>query len=76
MAISALLCQTWSPEQIVGYQRMHGIPPLSFATIYRWMYAGKLPTVTVAVLRHKGKTTGTSGTTRTLSYWQLNPYTP
>ena len=54
-AISVLLCRTWSPEQIAGYQRTHGIAHVSFATIYRWMYAGKLPTVTVAALRHKGK---------------------
>lgn len=34
---------------------MPGIAHVSCAMIYRWMYAEKLPTVTVAVLPQEGK---------------------
>ena len=33
--ISALICRTSSPEQIAGFQQMHGIVQVSFANIYR-----------------------------------------
>jgi IS30 family transposase len=53
--ISALLHKTWSPEQIAAFHRINAIPSVSYATIYRWMYAGRLPLVSVHQLRHKGK---------------------
>lgn len=53
--ISALLHKTWSPEQIAAFHRINAIPSVSYATIYRWMYAGRMPQVSVRQLRHKGK---------------------
>lgn len=53
--IEARLCDTWSPEQIVG-RSMKG--KLSFKTIYNWLYRGLLD-VTAAVLRRKGRKAGT-----------------
>jgi len=53
--ISALLRTTWSPEQIAAFHRINAIPSVSYATMYRWMYAGRLPHVSVRELRHKGK---------------------
>lgn len=50
--ITACLLATWSPEQIANTVTK-GI--VSFKTIYRWLYSGILPTVTVRNLRHKGK---------------------
>lgn len=49
--IEEKLAATWSPEQIVGYL-FQG--QLSFKTIYRWLYSGKLR-VTLQVFRQKGK---------------------
>ena len=49
--IEEKLKATWSPEQIVG-SLFQG--KLSFKTIYRWLYSGKLH-VTLQVLRQKGK---------------------
>lgn len=49
--IEEKLKATWSPEQIVG-SLFQG--KLSFKTIYRWLYSGKLR-VTLQVLRQKGK---------------------
>lgn len=51
-SITACLLATWSPEQIANTVTA-GI--VSFKTIYRWLYSGILPTVTVGNLRHKGK---------------------
>lgn len=50
--ITACLLKTWSPEQIANTET---VGQVSFKTIYRWMYAGILPQVTVNNLRHKGK---------------------
>lgn len=50
--ITACLLATWSPEQIANTVTA-GI--VSFKTIYRWLHAGFLPTVTVRNLRRKGK---------------------
>lgn len=49
--IEEKLKATWSSEQIVG-SLFQG--KLSFKTIYRWLYSGKLR-VTLQVLRQKGK---------------------
>ncbi|MGD0035376.1 IS30 family transposase [Paenibacillus illinoisensis] len=46
---------TWSPEQINQRFRTEGLPAVSFKTIYRWIYAGRLVQGTLQVLRHKGK---------------------
>lgn len=50
--IADCLLKTWSPEQIANTQTLGQI---SFKTIYRWLYAGILPQLTVNNLRHKGK---------------------
>lgn len=49
--ITEKLDRTWSPEQIVG-RCFSGT--LSFKTIYRWVYQGRLQR-TASVLRRKGK---------------------
>lgn len=49
------LLQDWSPEQIEGRYKLEGIKIISFGTIYRWLYQGKLPRITIENLRHKGK---------------------
>lgn len=46
------LDQTWSPEQIAA-TIMKG--KISYKTIYRWLYKGKLKQGNLQVLRHKGK---------------------
>lgn len=46
---------TWSPEQITEKFSAQGKPRVCFKTIYRWIYAGRLATGEVRVLRHKGK---------------------
>jgi len=51
-AITEKLQATWSPEQIANTVTL-GI--VSFKTIYNWLYAGILPTITVKNLRQKGK---------------------
>lgn len=50
--IQQRLRETWSPEQIANTKTLARI---SFKTIYRWLYQGKLPQVTISVLRQKGK---------------------
>ena len=50
--IQKRLRETWSPEQIANTET---IGRISFKTIYRWIYQGKLPKVTTSVLRQKGK---------------------
>ena len=50
--IQQRLRETWSPEQIANTETKGRI---SFKTIYRWIYQGKLPRVTTSVLRQKGK---------------------
>lgn len=50
--ITEKLQATWSPEQIANTATL-GI--VSFKTIYNWLYAGILPTITVKNLRQKGK---------------------
>ena len=50
--ITDRLVATWSPEQIANTVTA-GI--VSFKTIYNWLYNGKLPTITVGNLRHKGR---------------------
>lgn len=50
--INEKLEATWSPEQIVG-RLFQGI--LSFKTLYRWIYQGKLNEGDLTVLRQKGK---------------------
>jgi IS30 family transposase len=37
--VAALLCEQWSPEQIVGYCRRHALLAISHETIYRWIWA-------------------------------------
>ena len=49
--ITEKLQLTWSPEQIVG-RLLQG--KLSFKTIYRWIYLGRIR-VPLEALRHKGK---------------------
>jgi transposase, IS30 family len=49
------LMMTWSPEQIAEKKRSEGKPFICFKTIYRWLYAGRLVTGQLSVLRHKGK---------------------
>lgn len=54
--ITSKLVETWSPEQIEG--RMKQDEPLlqvSFKTIYRWIYQGRLVKGNTSFLRHKGK---------------------
>lgn len=46
---------TWSPEQITERFRTEGRRAVSFKTIYRWIYAGRLVRGVLQVLRHKGK---------------------
>lgn len=46
---------TWSPEQITERYRIEGRDAVSFKTIYRWIYAGRLVRGVLQVLRHKGK---------------------
>lgn len=53
--LSEKLQLTWSPEQIAEQRRASGQPFVSFKTIYRWLYAGRLVAGEVKVLRHKGK---------------------
>lgn len=50
--IEEKLRATWSPEQIANTVALGTV---SFRTIYNWLYDGKLPTVSVQQLRHKGK---------------------
>jgi len=54
--LTTLLAATWSPEQIAGRLKEY-IPKqaLSFKTIYRWIYEGKLVQGNTIFLRHKGK---------------------
>ena len=53
--LEANLQQTWSPEQFAEHRRVNNKSFVCFKTIYRWLYAGRLVTGTVKVLRHKGK---------------------
>lgn len=46
---------TWSPGQIIGRFRVDGLPVVSFKTIYRWIYTGRLVRGVLHVLRDKGK---------------------
>ncbi|WDQ32186.1 IS30 family transposase [Paenibacillus marchantiae] len=46
---------TWSPEQISERFRTEGLSTVSFKTIYRWIYEGRLVRGELQVLRHKGK---------------------
>ena len=50
--ISDKIAEKWSPEQIV-----HTVlnETVSFKTIYKWIYQGKIPNVSEKDLRHKGK---------------------
>lgn len=50
--ITDKLLATWSPEQIANTATL-GI--ISFKTIYNWLYAGVIPTITMRNLRQKGK---------------------
>lgn len=63
--IEEKLKATWSPEQIVG-SLFQG--KLSFKTIYRWLYSGKLH-VTLQVLRQKGKR---QAPRETFGHWELD----
>ncbi|WIV21157.1 IS30 family transposase [Paenibacillus polygoni] len=53
--IEQRLHETWSPEQISMRYRLKGEPMVSFKTIYRWLYQGRMIRNTVQQLRHKGK---------------------
>ncbi|MDN8591243.1 IS30 family transposase [Paenibacillus sp. 11B] len=55
ISLEEKLQATWSPEQITERFRIEGLPSISFKTIYRWLYAGRLVRGTLQVLRHKGK---------------------
>lgn len=46
------LMKTWSPEQISN-TALKGL--VSFKSIYRWIYEGKINSNNLAVLRHKGR---------------------
>lgn len=54
--LTQALAATWSPEQMEGRlkleQPQHAV---SFKTIYRWIYEGKLVEGNTIFLRHKGK---------------------
>ncbi len=50
--IEKKLQETWSPEQISNTV-LKGV--VSFKSIYRWIYAGKINTDNLALLRHKGR---------------------
>lgn len=50
--ITDKLQATWSPEQIANTVTLDIV---SFKTIYNWLYAGILPSITVKNLRQKGK---------------------
>lgn len=63
--IEEKLKATWSPEQIVG-SLFQG--KLSFKTIYRWLYSGKLH-LTLQVLRQKGKR---QAPRETFGHWELD----
>jgi len=39
--IRDLLCQEWSPDQIAGWLRLHGLLYISHETIYRYVWADK-----------------------------------
>jgi len=52
IAIEHALDATWSPEQISNTITKGKI---SFKTIYRWLYSGKVSKGNFKVLRHKGK---------------------
>ncbi|WP_160037155.1 IS30 family transposase [Paenibacillus sp. An7] len=53
--IERRLHETWSPEQISMRYCLKSQPMVSFKTIYRWLYEGRLIRTTVQQLRHKGK---------------------
>ncbi|WDH80756.1 IS30 family transposase [Paenibacillus urinalis] len=53
--IERRLQETWSPEQISMSYVQKDMPMVSFKTIYRWLYEGRLTRTTVQQLRHKGK---------------------
>nr|WP_160037222.1 IS30 family transposase [Paenibacillus sp. An7] len=53
--IEQRLHETWSSEQISMRYRLKGEPMVSFKTIYRWLYEGRMIRNTVQQLRHKGK---------------------
>ncbi|RAR40948.1 IS30 family transposase [Paenibacillus sp. MDMC362] len=55
VSLEEKLQATWSPEQITERFRTQGLPSVSFKTIYRWIYDGRLVRGTLQVLRHKGK---------------------
>ena len=39
--VETKLAETWSPEQITGYLKAHGEPPVSHESIYQRIYADK-----------------------------------
>lgn len=51
--IEEQMVATWSPEQIVN--RLTSAVPISFKTIYNWLYQEKLPHYLLTCLRQKGK---------------------
>ena len=51
--IEEQMVATWSPEQIVN--RLTSAVPISFKTLYNWLYQGKLPSHLLSCLRQKGK---------------------
>lgn len=54
--LTQALSATWSPEQIEGRLKLvHPKLAVSFKTIYRWIYEGKLVQGNTVFLRHKGK---------------------
>ncbi|MBD7968385.1 hypothetical protein H9647_09940 [Paenibacillus sp. Sa2BVA9] len=53
--IEQRLHETRSPEQISMRYGLKEQPMVSFKTIYRWLYEGRLIRYTVLQLRHKGK---------------------
>ncbi|MCP1421917.1 IS30 family transposase [Paenibacillus xylanexedens] len=55
VALEGKLRATWSPEQITERFRSEGRHTVSFKTIYRWIYAGRLVRGVLQVLRYKGK---------------------
>lgn len=53
--VEGRLQQTWSPEQISQRYKTDGNAMVSFKTIYRWLYDGRLTRAKISMLRHKGK---------------------
>ncbi len=57
ISLEEKLHATWSPEQITERFRIQGLPAVSFKTIYRWLYNGRLARVCYRSFGTKGSVT-------------------